>query len=225
VLMGSMKPQLALFVYVMLALNMIRTWQPRRWMIAAGTVLTVVTMTMLLYGERWITHIFTITDNVRVFSMNASLVGALARMGLDEAMSIIPRLLIVLITLWFIWYTRDDGSREKYGSLIAAGLLVAPYAAGNSGFTILALGVIPLFQRDLRLGGFLVGFIYLPYLVIWNIELRQLYEPYYWTTCFFVCWIVLGMATIQRIRQEGKVMPEQLLLAANSSSVQVTQDV
>src|SRR5262249_859791 len=55
-------------------------------------------------------------------------------------------------TAYVTWKSRRTFSREKSAMLVAASLLLAPYAAGNSILAVLALGVIPLFFKRRWLG-------------------------------------------------------------------------
>lgn len=73
--------------------------------------------------------------------------------------------------------------------LIAGSLLIAPYAAGNSVLSVLAIGMIPLFQSNLLLGGILVALVNLPFL--WSTDVLYNFQSYYWTVVVLIIWAVL----------------------------------
>jgi hypothetical protein len=76
------------------------------------------------------------------------------------------------------------------GMLMAGSLLIAPYAAGNSVLSVFAIGIIPLFQSNLLLGGILIALINLPFL--WSTDMLFNFQSYYWTALVFITWIILA---------------------------------
>ncbi len=74
--------------------------------------------------------------------------------------------------------------------LIAGSLLIAPYAAGNSVLSVLAIGLIPLLQANRLLGGILIVLVNLPYL--WSSDLLYNFQAYYWTVVIFITWAFLA---------------------------------
>jgi hypothetical protein len=73
--------------------------------------------------------------------------------------------------------------------LIAGSLLIAPYAAGNNILTLLAIGVIPLFQEKPWTGLIFIALINLPFLFTSDMLYQQ---AYYWTVTVFLIWAVLS---------------------------------
>jgi hypothetical protein len=212
VLLASMKPQLSVFVILMLVSYMMKTWHLRAWATAAGIVLFFVAIHLVFLGETWITRIsatanFAEVETQGVYYMNSSIAGTLERASATEGLAIAVRTAIALVTIGFLWVTRYDGSREKIGALIAAGLLVAPYAAGNSALSVAAIGVIPFFQRRLWPGIVLIALLNLPYLMLGSESLRFQLEPLYWTLYFMICWLVLMGSVVWDVSHEKRVQP------------------
>lgn len=83
--------------------------------------------------------------------------------------------------------------------LIAASLLLAPYSAANSVLTVLAVGVIPLFQKRPLIGGLLIVLINLPFL--FPPETHFNFSAYYTTALLLVIWGVFGWHVWQRSTQ------------------------
>jgi hypothetical protein len=79
-------------------------------------------------------------------------------------------------------------TREKASMLIAVSLLLAPYAAGNSFLTVLAVGIIPLFYRQPRLGAVLYFFTDLQYVLPRDILFS--YGAWYWMVFLIFVWAV-----------------------------------
>jgi hypothetical protein len=107
---------------------------------------------------------------------------------------------LIAVSLGVAYFTRWTLSREKAGMLIAASLLIAPYAAGNSALSIYAVGVLPLFFTRRWLGVFLVVLTNALYLMLGQNEWMFRYSAYYWTGYFFVAWLVLGWVVWQTER-------------------------
>jgi DNA-binding transcriptional LysR family regulator len=75
--------------------------------------------------------------------------------------------------------------------LIAASLLISPYAAGNSVLAVLAVGIIPLFQSRPRLEGLLIALIDLAFLP------PRDWQAYYATAILLLAWAVLAWRVVK----------------------------
>jgi len=170
---------------------MIQTWPRRAWLRTALTVLAVVALTMLWRGEEWIATVFGV--NYQRYTgaiIDISIAAALDRLGgVPETVSGLVRAAIVGVTLYIAWRGQRTLSREKAGLLIAASLLAAPYAAGNSVLALLALGIIPLFQSQPLIGGAFIALIDLPFL--FTSQMLRL-QAYYWTAVVLLAWATLA---------------------------------
>lgn len=96
--------------------------------------------------------------------------------------------LLLAATLYVVWADRPTIEREKAGMLIAASLLLSPYAAGNSLLTVLAVGIIPLLQSRPAAGAILVALADLPYLFLPAHDIQFRWSIYYWTAMLIVTW-------------------------------------
>ncbi|MFN8373305.1 MAG: hypothetical protein U0694_10580 [Anaerolineae bacterium] len=194
VLLASAKPQLTLPFLAVLGLTTLYMWRLRRWLRALGFTLLVVLPCMLWIGQAYLTHLFSIPERGSI--MDIGLTAALNRMQLPSPLVAALWLLVLGITLGLMWLTRPSRtlrlpfSRERAGVLIAAGLLLSPYSAGNSMLTLLAVGIIPLFLRRPLLGLLLIVPIDLTVLV--NNPAALSLQAYYTTAVLLLCWGVLG---------------------------------
>ncbi|MFW5772936.1 MAG: hypothetical protein ACOCZH_06380, partial [Phototrophicaceae bacterium] len=80
--------------------------------------------------------------------------------------------------------------------LVAAGLLLAPYAAGNSVVSVLAIGMIPLFVAAPLTGGVLLLMVNLPFLFVGADDIMYNYQSYWWTVCLLAAWGVFNWRII-----------------------------
>jgi hypothetical protein len=92
-------------------------------------------------------------------------------------------------TLYWAWKSGPTFSRAKAAMLISASLLLAPYSAGNSILTVLAVGIIPLFQKRPWIGGLLILLIDLPFLA--TRELLYWGQGYYWPAFLLLVWALM----------------------------------
>ncbi len=193
-LLAAAKPQLSAWFLLVLGLTTIYTWQRQRWLRALGFALAVVVPCMLWLGQAYISNVFAISERGSI--MDVSLMAALNRMLLSSALVAVLWLSVLLATLWIMWVTRPQRtnptpfSRERAGLLIAAGLLLSPYSAGNSMLTLLAVGIMPLFLKRPLLGLLLIVPINLTIFV--NNPSLLSYQAYYTTAVLLVCWGVLA---------------------------------
>lgn len=188
-LLATSKPQAVLYLVLVAGVYAILTWPPRKWMTAAGLTLAVVVPSLLWRGEGW----FNALDNQYQ-------AGSIIDVGLNAALNrldILPSPLIFITlaallaaTLALAWAGDRRLSREKAGMLIAASLLLAPYAAGNSVLNVLTIGVIPFFHKRLWAGALLIVGANLMY--PFNAPDFARYYAYYWTAYLLLCWAMLG---------------------------------
>lgn len=191
VLLASSKPQVGVLVVLVAGLYMLRTWPPRQWLTAAGAVLGVVIPTMLIWGPLWIDSMVEIPERGSIVDSN--LLAALQRTGfVPDAVGWVLWGALLAASLWIAYRVRFRLSRELAGMLVAAGLLIAPYAAGNSMLTVYVVGVIPLFLRRRLLGAVLIVLTNLLYLALGQTTLLFNYSAYYWTFVWLVSWGVLA---------------------------------
>lgn len=166
----------------------LRTWPRREWLKLAGLFLTVMIPSLLWKGSEWLAAMAAIGERGSI--MDASLLAALGRAGLP--LWVIGALWIILLaaTAFIVLRTAPQLSREKAALLIAASLLLAPYSAGNSYLTVLAVGVIPLLFARPASGIALLALTNALFFVPrdWMIA----YSAYYATALLALTWLLLG---------------------------------
>ena len=196
-LLATMKPQEVALLAGVLFLQMMLTWPPRRWIPVAGALVLIIGLSLWWQGKGW--WMALTGDNYSVYTrslIDISLNAAYQRLGIVPAWAApLSVAAIIGITLAAIWKREGAFSREEAGLLIAASLLAAPYAAGNSVLTLLAIGIIPLFRKRRWLGGLLAILISLPFL--FSQDVLYHYQAYYWTLVTFLAWVVFVLATLR----------------------------
>jgi hypothetical protein len=191
VLLLSSKPQAAALALLVLGVYALLEWKQydRVWLSTAGIILAVTLPLLLWIGDEWLETMLNIPERTSI--MNMSLMPALERIGsLPPALILVAWAALVGATLWVAWRTRTQLTREKLAFLLAASLLASPYSGGNSQIALLAVGIIPLFQKRPLVGGILIIMTAFP--LLWTDTLRFNYGAWYATLTVFVMWSVLG---------------------------------
>ena len=122
---------------------------------------------------------------------NSSMRLVMTRLGLHEVVVWIIWFSVLLITLWVIGRPKLELNSEQAGLLILGGLLLSNYAGALSLVTVVALGVLPIFQRKPIVGLGLLFFNFLPYAFLSQIELRFAWENVYWAGVLVLIWVIL----------------------------------
>lgn len=195
VLLVTAKPQASSLLMLVLAVYVLATWPRDQWLKAGGLVALVVVPTMLWRGGDWLKAVQGTYQAGSIIDISLS--AALDRTGVvPGVVTLVAVAAILLVTLWMVWRTRHDLPREKAGMLIAAALLIAPYAAGNSVINVMAIGIIPLFIASPVIGVVLIAMIDFPYL--WSSSMRVDYESFWFTIILLLFW---GIANWRLYRQ------------------------
>ncbi len=210
ILIATIKLQEVTLLLVVLSLYVLLTWTPRNWL-KMGLYLTgAIGLSLIWRGQSWFVALFganyqKYTNSIIDISVSA----ALRRLGFIPSL-VIPLFWIVIlgITLFVAWKSRTTLSREKAGMLIAGSLLIAPYAVGNSVLSVLAIGMIPLFQSNRLMGGILIALVNLPYL--WSTDMLYNFQAYYWTAVVFLTWAYLAWRCLSAASQLKTVESSQL---------------
>lgn len=202
-LLSTAKPQEVLLLLPVLGVYLLMAL-PRRALVQTAAICLLFVIPGLLWrGEEWWTVGMMVMPD-RGSDMDISLVAALDRLGLGAPA--IKAALIAAVTgaaLAVAWRSRPHMSRELAGMLVAASLLIAPYSAGNSVLVVLAIGIIPLFQRQVALGLALIALYNVPF-ALNNAGYRHVYA-YYHTALALISMIALGASVLrhQQRRVEG----------------------
>jgi hypothetical protein len=191
ILIASIKLQEVTLLLVVLALYILITWTPYNRMKIGLYLSGAIGISLVWRGQSWFVSLFganyqKYTNSIIDISVSA----AIRRLDFIPTY-VIPLISIVIlgITLFVAWKSRMTLPREKAGMLIAGSILIAPYASGNSVLSLLAIGIIPLFQSNKLLGGFLIALVNIPFL--WSSEMLYNFQAYYWTIIVFITWAFL----------------------------------
>ncbi len=214
VLLIASKPQsgtLLIGVIGLYGLLKLREPSERRFWFTTAIAIAVVAIPFLAWkGGEWLNAMLSIPERSSI--MDVSMMASLNRTG------IVPSSLTLLIWLAFIlanvviaWRTRFTLNREKAAMFIAASLLIAPYASGNSILTVMAVGVIPLFQVRPRLGLILIFMI--DCLFLWNKDMLFYYQAYFQDLTLLTIWAVLAWRALT-LPQAASVPSTKLASAA-----------
>jgi hypothetical protein len=196
VLLATAKPQSIVLFMPILAAYVMQMWPPCLWLKTVFAILAVIIPTLLWRGEAWIKAVQGTYQSGTI--MDISLTAALTRTTwFAPGMVTAFWLLFIGATLLIAWKSDRALSREKAAMLVAASLLIAPYAAGNSVLTVMAIGAIPLVQARPLLGGLLIALINFP--IVWTTHQLYQYSAYYTTGLLLLCWAVMGWRALKSV--------------------------
>ncbi len=192
-LLATVKPQATWLLIACLAVYVLRTWPLREWLATSLMVGLVVVLSLIWFGRDWWNAMVSIPQRESI--MDCSLPATVGRLGFPTWVFVILGGGLLAATLYIVLAGRPAIAREKAGMLIAASLLLSPYAAGNSFLTVLAVGIIPLLQSQPLAGAILVALTDLPYLTLFAPDVQFQWSTYYWTVMLAVTWAVLAWHT------------------------------
>jgi hypothetical protein len=171
---------LATGFYVLLA------W-PLQLKIRLGIILAaVVVPCLLLWGSIWFNAMGAILE--RGSLVDVSLGAALSRMGVPALLALICEAALLIMTVLVVLVSKRQIGRDKAALLICASMLLAPYAAGNSFLTVLAIGIVPLFQSRPLVGGLLFALTDVQYVIPHDIQ--YWWSAYFWTAMLLGVWAI-----------------------------------
>ncbi|MEM6281249.1 MAG: glycosyltransferase 87 family protein [Chloroflexota bacterium] len=201
-LLASSKPQVSVLLLLVVGLYAVAQWPTQKWVTAAGITLAIVVVSLLIWGRGWYDSLQRMQEFGSI--MDSSMGASAARTGMIPPLAVnLLRAVLIGLSLAHAYLTRWTLSREKAGMLIAASLLIAPYAAGNSALSVFAVGVLPLLFSKRWAGVVLIVLTNALYLMLGQNEWMFRYSAYYWTGYFFVAWVLLGWASWQIDRQKN----------------------
>jgi hypothetical protein len=214
-LLATAKPQETWLLMLVLATYFLRAWSLQRIFELGMSLAIIVVPALLLFGGAWrdaMQNIFPPPGT----EVDITLWACLHRLGAGTTIAIIVWILFFAATIYITLFAKPTLSREKAAMLIAASLLLAPYAAGNSFLTVLAVGIIPLFQSRPRLGWFLILLIDLQY-ILQFVARDFLYAngAYYWMLMLVFVWAYWGWQ-IYKTETSESALNKVLLSRTNS---------
>jgi hypothetical protein len=201
IVLGTGKLQETWLLMLVLGAYLLWTWPAAHWLRAAALVAAVVVPCLLWFGRDWLTFVSNFPSRGALF--DTSLGAASYRLGLPQWLTLGAWAVVAALTI--VAAVRDSArlGREKAGMLVAASLLLAPYSAGNSFLTVLAIGIMPLLVLGRPAGVILYLLSEAPLLASRDIQFRLL--AYYWTALLLLCWGLLLARLWQARRQPGPV--------------------
>lgn len=150
-ILASAKVQVTWLFLIYTTVVVLLQWPRRRWLISAGLVAAFVGPCLIWKGSEWLQTLWVVRDLSE--AVNVSLWATVPRLGLHPLLAVPLAAIILILTLAAVRTVDGSMTREKAGLLITASLLLAPYAAGNSLLSALALGALPLLPATPVLGG------------------------------------------------------------------------
>jgi hypothetical protein len=203
-LLATIKLQEVTLLLVVLVIYVLRSWKPSTMLKAGLSITALIGLSLLWRGKGWFEAVFGLNYQKYTNSIiDISLTGALSRIGITSPIvSTSLWIAIAVCSVLVAWKSRMLLTREKAGMLIAASLLTAPYAAGNSVLSVLAIGLIPYFQSHRLLGGFFILLVNLPYL--WSVGTLYAYQSIFWSALVFLFWIVLARRCLAMARASDR---------------------
>ncbi len=185
------------------------TWPPRRQLVAISSVVLVVAVCWLLFGQSWFGAMMGIREKDTIVNIN--LLSSASRLDIPLAVAHLVLALGLAVTAAIVLFSQRTMTRDKAAMLVCASLLLAPYSAGNSFLTVLAIGIMALFQSQPRLG------IALWLLTTWwyfaPTDLAFWWSSNYWTGMLVLTWGIL----IWKIYSEELRPSHQFQLRSNVS--------
>jgi len=186
ILLATAKVQESWLLAAILGLYILTSWPLRKQIRLALALAVVVIPSLLWIGKLWLDAMFAIRERGSIMDMSLS--AGLSRLGISPPIAGLCWLLMLAVTLYVCLRGQRTMTREKAAMLIAVSLLLAPYAAGNSFLTVLAVGIIPLFYRQPRLGAVLFVLADLQYVLPHDFLFS--YGAWYWMFFLIFVWAV-----------------------------------
>jgi hypothetical protein len=167
-----------------------REWPRVKILRAIGWVAALALPFLYWRGEAWLRAFTQVSPGQLPSWVSSSLNASLARHMIPKPFIWFSWLVLFLVVLKTILSQDWEFSRNQLGMLSSASLLLAPYSASNSVLSPFALGVIPLWMDNPKVGGFLFILYNLPYLVTTNPAIRITWESSYWTGVLLITWVM-----------------------------------
>lgn len=150
VLLATTKVQETWLLVAWFGIDALVRWKPDKWLRTLALVVLVVSSSMIWKGSAWLQALFGIEQRGSI--MDVSLVTTLGRLGLSGVVAGGAWLFVFAASALVAALRRGKPHRAVPGMLLAASVLLAPYAAGNNLVSLLAVGVAPLLVGSPGLG-------------------------------------------------------------------------
>jgi len=195
-LLATAKVQEAWVPCLVLGIYLLRTWPLKRLAALFGLIAVFVVPALLWLGQEWVYGLTHVTETGSI--MDSSLFSTLSRLMLPSWLVLSGWVILAGLVALYAWRSGPTFSRQKVAVLIAASLLLSPYAAGDSYLTVLALGIIPLVMAGNPLAILLLALVDLPYFA--SREVIYSWSAIYWTALLLL-WLAIGVTQTPALRQ------------------------
>lgn len=199
ILLVTAKPQAASLLIAGLGLYILLTWPVREWFKLLVMVASVMMLSVLLFGAGWLDNMLGLEQRGSI--MDVGLWSGMLRAGLPQLWMIVLWGAVLVLTLVTVWRSERTISRTKAAFLMAASLLLAPYAAGLALLSPLAVGIIPFFQKRPLPGLLLIMMTNVP-LFFFTRAITVSWGAWYVTLELLIVWLVMGW---QIVRSEIRI--------------------
>jgi hypothetical protein len=163
-LLAAFKPQETLLLFFLLAWYILKHFSWTDILKIGFVTGGIFLITMFLYGAAW-------WANVQAGPSGLTIVGMGKDWNLPLILVLFVQFVVSIVSLRFALLGDIHLSQLKAGLLIAASLIVSPYANGLSLVTLLAIGVTVIAVRSLRLGSLLFLLYSLIYLQFFGLDI------------------------------------------------------
>jgi Glycosyltransferase family 87 len=195
-LLATAKVQEAWVPCLVLGIYLLRTWPAKRLVALFGLIAVFVVPALVWLGREWVFGLTHVTERGSI--MDSSLISTLARLSWPNWLAMSGWLILAAIVALYAWRSGPTLSRQKAAVLVAASLLLSPYAAGNSYLTVLTIGIIPLVMTGNPLAIVLLVLVDLPYFA--SRELLYFWSATYWTGLLLL-WIAIAASQARTLPQ------------------------
>lgn len=202
-LLASGKIQETWLLLLVAGIFILKTWDTRQWLQLAGVGGAILGITGLWRGREWWSDFTQIPQLGQGSLMDSSLLATFHRLGLPMWLFVIIWILLAGTTLYIAVSGGTQLTREKTGTLVAASLLLAPYAAGNSFLTVLAIGIIPLLFTQPIIATILIILVDVPYFTLAHPTIMYHYGATYWTLLLFIAWGAMMLNVYQSKKDQA----------------------
>ena len=199
ILLASAKPQETWLVLPVVVVATLRHW-PGRSIVRYSAIVALVALPPLAwYNVAWVHAVVSIEQ--RGSLMDSSLIATLTRLSAPSVLIVGVWGSVFALTLYALYTWGDDEfSPLQAAFLVAAGLMLAPYAAGNSLVTVVALGAVPLFLEAPWLGLLLLAATDAQY--FFSPSFRYHTGASYVTAVLLLSWATLGVYVTRHQRAQ-----------------------
>ena len=197
-LLATAKAQEIWFLVPVLGLYLWRTWPRKQLWQLAGVLAVVIIPSLIWLGWAWVTGAGSSLERGSI--VDSSLWATLTRLGWPAWATGAAWLALAALAALYAWRGGPVFDRTRAATLVAVSLLLAPYSAGNSFLTVVAIGLLPLVLAGDPLAVVLLVLTDLPYLASRQVLFD--WSASYWSALLCL-WIALAVFRAGRAQRLG----------------------